>query len=150
MVMWVVGCDGSRRVVTVRMVMAVPCAVVVMMAVAAAVVTHVPVQRPQSAFVREQVVDEGVHRSEPGEHVRQVGEVLAALAGDLDRHTVELQLDAVRRSPVGRSAAGHCGVGCFADLDQYAAVEEAARRGVLRWRSVFVLRCACLLLRGLL
>jgi hypothetical protein len=48
-------------------------------AAAAALVAHMPMQGPRTPLIREQVIDERVHRSEAGEHVRHMGEVLATI-----------------------------------------------------------------------
>ena len=51
----------------------------VTVAAAAVLVTDMPMQGPGAPLVREQVVDERVHRSEAGEHGCDMSEVLAAL-----------------------------------------------------------------------
>ena len=47
-------------VMVVRMVMTMPCTMPVMVAAAAALITHVPVQGPGAPFIGQQMIDERV------------------------------------------------------------------------------------------
>jgi hypothetical protein len=105
---------------------------VVVVTSAATFVTHMAMQGPQPPFVGEQVIDEYVHRPEAREHVRLVGEVLAAFDGYIDWHTVQRQRDAM-----GRAAGGVAWR--LADLNQNATVEKATRRDFLRRCSSVVM-----------
>lgn len=124
---------GARPVAVARAV-----AVVVVVTSAAPLVTHMAVQGPQPPFVGEQVIDEDVHRPEAREHVRLMGEVLAAVDGDLDRHTIQRQRDAMGCVAGGADWR-------LADLHQNATVEKATRRDSLRrCSSVVMLSSWCL------